>query len=104
MAVGITATAREMGRRYAEWLRAEHVVRGLWISTRRECVEFWLLTEPIDAEAERHLYAIGAQLYEAFPEAMVRIHLLNPRLFEPGDLTDLLPVGAKSIPLRPGAQ
>jgi hypothetical protein len=101
MAVRATTAVHKLTRHFAAALKAEPAVRGLWVRPVRDYVEFWLLTEPIDADAERRLYAAGTDLYERFPDANVRVRILNPRLFEPGDLTTLIPSDAQPVPLQP---
>ena len=100
MAVGDAVSLRKLGRALATLIRAEPVARRLWVSNHGDRVEFWLLTDPTDAATERHLYDLGAALYERFPDARTELHVLNPNLFAAGNALGLLPPNAEEIALH----
>jgi hypothetical protein len=101
MAVTDRATLAEIGKTYAEAVRAEPAARQLWVDSHRDYFELWLVTEPIDTDVEDRLYEAELVLHDRFPEAYIRFHILNPRHFDPFEPADLIPPGAEEIPLRP---
>jgi hypothetical protein len=92
--------ARELGSTFARVLKHDAAAARLWVSTQPDVVELWVLTEVVDAEDERRLYRLVDTLYERFPEARFRLHLLNPSTYDEFDLGDLLPPDADEIILR----
>lgn len=101
MAVTDQVTAREMGQAYAELVRGEATAKRLWVSTSCCEVNLWLLTEPIDHDAELRLYGAGIRLYDRF-ETGAFLHVLNPALSEGSwDPTATIPREAEEIRLRP---
>jgi hypothetical protein len=81
-------------------MRQFPVVKRLWVWAQRDEVEFWLLTEEIDAETEHALHATGAQLHEWLPGSNVQLHIVNPRRFDTDDPAALIPAGAEEISLH----
>jgi len=63
-------------------------------------VSFWLLTEALDLDAERTLYAQLDLTQRSAPEGSVHLHVLNPRHSDDPDLASIVPVDAVEIPLR----
>ncbi len=102
MAIEQAATAAEIARAFADLVRHEESARRLWVSTHRDYMELWLLTDSIDAEEEHRFYEADACLWDRFPEAYVRLHIVNPRTTEPFNPDAVAPKGAEEIPLRPG--
>jgi hypothetical protein len=100
MAVANRATLAEIGKTYAEAVRAEPAAKQLWVDHHRDYFELWLVTEPIDADIEYRLYEAELVLHDRFPDAYIRFHVLNPRYFDPFDPADLIPASAEEIPLR----
>lgn len=101
MAVQNRVTAREIGRSYAVAVSGMPAARRLWISTHRDAVDLWLLTGPIDEETRRRLFDPVASMYDRFPGADMRFHVINPDEHHRFDLDLILPSDAKEIPLRP---
>ncbi len=100
MAVADRAKLAEIGRTYAEAIRAEPAARQLWIDRHRDYFELWLVTDPIEADVEHRLYEAELVLHDRFPEAYIRFHVLNPRYFDPFEPADLISADAEEIPLR----
>lgn len=84
----------------ASMLANEPQAVRLWADRYRGAIEFWLLTEPIPADTERHLYGVATELHEQFPEALIEFHLVNPRHFHNFDITEIVPPAAQEIRLR----
>ncbi|ACZ37663.1 MAG: hypothetical protein DIU58_002620 [Sphaerobacter thermophilus] len=91
---------QRIGRAFAALIQDEPAVQQFWVRQHCGWVELWLLTEPIDRSIERHLYGTVSHLYEQFPEAAIRLHLINPRLYEAMDLETIIPQDAESVPLH----
>ena len=101
MAVADRVSQAELGKTFAEAIREEPAAKQLWVRSHRDYFELWLLTEPIDSVTERRLYAAGLLLHDRFPQADVRLRILNPRLFADFEPSELIPEGAEGFPLRP---
>jgi hypothetical protein len=101
MAVTDRTTLAEIAKTYAAAVQAEPAAKQLWARSHRDYIELWLVTELIEPEVERQLYGAESVIYDRFPDAYIRLHVLNPRYFEPFDLSNLLPPGVEEIPLRP---
>jgi hypothetical protein len=99
MAISQQVTAQDVGLRLADEARQDPVAQGVWARAVRDYIELWLLTEPIDAETERHFYGLSASLDRWFPETYIQFYLVNPRLFsEDTELVgDVIPSTAVSI-------
>lgn len=101
MAVADQVSPAKVGKTFAESVRAESAAKQLWVRSHRDYFELWLITEPVEADVERRLYAATLLLHDRFPEAYIRLHLLNPRYFEEFNPSDTIPPDAEEIPLRP---
>lgn len=99
MTISQQVNAHDVGSRFAEEVRQDPRAQGVWTRAVRDYIEVWLLTEPIDAETERHFYALGASLDRWFMETYIQFYLVNPRLFsEETELVgDVIPATAVSI-------
>jgi len=102
MAIMQAATAAEIARAFADLVRHEESARRLWFSTHRDYMELWLLTDWIDPEGEHRFYEATVCLFDRYPDAYVRLHVINPRTTEPFDPDHVAPKGAEEILLRPG--
>ncbi|HEY7061834.1 MAG TPA: hypothetical protein VII06_10155 [Chloroflexota bacterium] len=101
MAVENVAQAQEIGRHLAGLLREQAAVRRLWYTMPHgDDVAFWLLTEPIDFDGERALYALSLTVFDRFPDARLRVHVLNPSNYADGDAASSVPTDAVEIPRR----
>jgi hypothetical protein len=95
--------AQEIGRLLVETIRDDVAARCIYVQAGRDALEVWVLLEPIGVDAEDRFYEAGAALQRAFPDVVIRFHLVNPRLFAP-DINlpgDVIPSGAIAIPLQP---
>ncbi len=101
MAVGNPITAQAAGSALARAVRAEPTVLGLWVRAYRDYVELWLVTAPIEPDAVRRLQEAGLTVEDRFPEADLRLHILNARNYADLDPATLIPPGAEAISLRP---
>ncbi len=101
MAVKDEVTAREVGHRYAELVCDEPIAQRLWVSTRRDRTELWLVIEPSGIEPHLRFHEATASLLDSFPGAYIELHVLNPRHYTRFDVVEELPPGAQEIPLRP---
>ncbi len=100
MAIADRVTAAEIGKTYAETIRDEAGPKQLWMRSYRDYVELWLVVEPIEHDAELRLYAAEDAIYDRFPEASVRLHILNPRHIRAFEPAAILPPGAEETALR----
>ena len=95
------SAARATGRGYAAAVANEPAARRLWVGPHPDRLELWLLTEPTDGDTERRLYAALLPVYDAIPDAPLRLHVIDPEHDERVDLGGrILPAGAEEIPLR----
>jgi hypothetical protein len=93
----------EVGRAFAEIIRDEPFVRELWVTadTEEPGIHLWLITDPLDMEAERYFYGTPSDLIEdSFPKEYVWVHVRNPRHYVGGDAHASLRRDAEQIPLR----
>jgi hypothetical protein len=99
MTISPHVTAQDVGRRFVEEVRQDPVAQGVWVRAVRDYIEVWLLTDPIDAETERHFYGLSALLDRWFPETYIQFYHVNPRLFsEETELVGhVIPLTADSI-------
>ena len=83
-------------------LRDEPQARQLFVREGYDSIEFWLLTDPIDIEAEDRFYAAAADLIRENPRSSIQFHLASPRLFSQDIdmLGDMIPRDADTISLR----
>jgi hypothetical protein len=91
---------RRLCERLAQRLRDEPLARALWVSESPGRIEFWILTDEIDLDAELRLQAAGGVLYADCPPVDVLLHILNPIWYGGGDPALAIPEGAAEIPLR----
>ena len=97
---GRSSDAGQVGRSFAEAIRPEPAAKRLWFRARGETVEPWLLIEPGDVETERRLHALGALLYERFPELDFSLHILNPARYPRLNLSVIVPGQAEELPVH----
>ena len=98
------ARAVEIGRVFAEIVRDEPSVRALWVTADTEEIgmHLWLITDPLDWEAQEHFYgAPSEQIEDRFPQDGVWVHVLNPRNHT-GEVHQSLRQDAEQVPLRAG--
>jgi hypothetical protein len=91
--------AEQLGRVLAEAARGEPVVEELWVSTRPDGVDLWLVTQRIDPGVEHELHGLADVLYERFDGADFLVYVVNPCHFG-GDVHQVLPRHAVQIPMR----
>jgi hypothetical protein len=60
-------------------------------------ITFWILTAPIETDAQEQLYQQAAAIYEQFPDAPIDFHILNPRWYTGGDALSQLPPDVRPI-------
>ncbi|MFN8634145.1 MAG: hypothetical protein U0893_09835 [Chloroflexota bacterium] len=101
MALTTQTYAEQLGRMLAEAARDESVVEEIWVSTRADGVDLWLLSQVIDASKERALHGFIDVLYARFKRSDFYVYVLNPRYFR-GDPRSALPPHAVQIPFRVG--
>lgn len=101
MAVQSTVdSARLIGERFADLIRGEPGLVGLWAHPGPRSLDLYLITQPLDAEAERRIYSAWVDVFAASPEADIHLHLLNPKFFaEDKDFMGDIPSAATRIPL-----
>lgn len=100
MALQKITYASSIGETLATLLQGEPEALRLWTNMNRDAIEFWLLTEPILVDTERHLYGIAVELHGRFPQSFIDFHLVNPRHFQDFDVTEIVPTYAEEIRLR----
>ena len=91
------ALARRVGRQYAAMVREQPTVESLWYSTEDDGVELWLVTAPSNIATTRRLWARTGSLLNQFPDADIRLHVLNRRNYPSVNLDVMLPEGARLI-------
>ena len=101
MAIKDEVTAQEIGRSYAAAVSREPTAQRLWVSSHRDYIELWLLSEPIDMDTRRRFFEPVAEMHDRFPDANARFHVINPSEYDGLDLRMVLPADAAEIPLRP---
>lgn len=101
MAVTRQVDAQTVGQMYANLVRDDPAVRGVYVLENADCVELWVLTRHIEIDDEERYYGAGVALQGEIPDTYVMIRLANPRHFSPGyDLkANVIPSGAIAIPL-----
>ena len=101
MAVAPRAITGEIGRSFAERIRAEPTARALRVRAARGGVELWLVTAPADPDTAYRFYEAGAAVEAQFPDVELYLHVLNARNYPHVDPLTLIPAGAEEVPLRP---
>ena len=99
MALTTHTYAEQLGRSLAAHASRECIVEELWVSTRPDGVDLWLVTQPTDMVTAGNLHGLADALYDAFERADFQLFVMNPRHFR-GDVHDALPRNAVQIPLR----
>ena len=95
------SAARQIGQAFAEVVGREPSARRLWVSARDDAVRLWLLTDPLDLEAERRLYPLVDATAAVADGAFIRLHVLNPQHGENADLCSVVPADSVEIALHP---
>jgi hypothetical protein len=108
LTVAERGTMEAVARCFAETVRSEPAVRRLWawsqrgyVEPKRDYVELWVLTGPVDDDAFGRLRAAGAGLHDRFPDANLGIHWLTPDVLHGQDAKKALRAGVEEIDLRP---
>ena len=99
MALTTQTYAEQLGRAFAEAARGETNIAEVWVSTRPGGVDLWVLTQPVDVEAEEKLYRFSDELYARFKTADFQVYTVNPRNFSDGGRS-AIPGHAVQIPLQ----
>lgn len=100
MAVRHSVDAQTLGTRLAREFDGNSDVLELWVESDRDQAVFWLITKPLDMPAQRDLYGAVRPLYDAFPDARLILHILNPQTFVDGAcLEAMIPSGASKVQL-----
>jgi hypothetical protein len=101
MAVTRHVDAQTIGSMYAELVRDDPAVRGIYVREDSDLIELWVLTTYIEIGEEEHFYGAGVTLQTEVPDTYVMIRLANPRHFAPDyDLVKhVIPSRAIAIPL-----
>jgi hypothetical protein len=96
--------AGDIGRTFAEIVEHDPAVRAIWVREHRGVCEIWLLTTDIDPEQERGLFAASRILHQQYPDALIQVHLMNPRNYAVATTSelveDVLPQGMSPIIFR----
>lgn len=100
MAIGQPVTAEEIGRAFAELVRADDAAQRLWIRPWEGDWELWLLTAPVDMRTEGQFQMAAIELEDRFPDTYIELRVINPRHFPTGNPASLIPAGAQEICLR----
>ena len=104
MVVDRKLTVESLGKAFAEHLRNEPDVRELWVAEDEDGFVVSIITDEIDPERERHLYAYASPIQRKLPDALFEVHVSNPRYYPSlsGDQlrTAVLPSGARRIQLK----
>lgn len=82
-----------------EFARAaqQPLAREVWVRQRDAAVDLWLITAPLDADAELDLYELEDIVLDRFPGVAITVHLINPTLYDPFDLRLILPADAVQV-------
>jgi hypothetical protein len=100
MAIGQNVRPDEAGQTLgAELARFGGTVEGLWMTTHRGVLTFWVLTCPIDFETQQRIYERTLVLYDRVPGIEFTVHILNPEWFTGGDALSALPSDAQQVAL-----
>ena len=99
MAITTETYAEQLGSALVGAAQDRDEVLEVWVSTRTDGVDLWLLTSPIELDTERRLYGLLDTLYAQFDGTGFDLHVLNPRYFR-GDPRSALPQHAVKFLLR----
>ena len=109
MAIKDQVTVQDIGRSYAEAVRGQPTAKRLWVSTGPDYVALWLLTKPVDMDTRRRFFVPVADMYDRFPDAHMRFHVIDPSEYDGldlehdgPDLDRVRPADAVEIPLQHG--
>lgn len=94
-----STSAEDIGQALTELVRAESVVREVYVRQCPDAVELWLVTTPIDTEQELQLYELGTLLDQDFAGIPIDFSVINPALYDPFELEDLIPVSDPGVTL-----
>lgn len=92
--------SHEVGAAFAQELRSDRTVLGLWVRDCEDHVELWLHTEPIAHEHELHLYKLEMALYEHFSDACPELHIVHKGRYESPEFEFEVPLGAEPVYVR----
>jgi hypothetical protein len=53
----------------------------LWILDGRDRIHIWVLTDEMEVERESAFYDVAASMCDEYPDAYIRLHIINPRTF-----------------------
>ena len=93
-------TTYDMARRFASEVRGDPDARELRFRYHRDVSQLWLVTDPVDLQAEKRFYELSHVLYVTFPQALIDFHVVNAASFEPFDVDDIVPNDAEHLQLR----
>ena len=79
-------TATDIGERVADAIQHLSFIRGVWTHAVSGRIETWIVTDNVSYDDELGLYSLP--LHDWFPEARVRVVVVNPQNYEPD--TDLI--------------
>ena len=74
----------EIGQALVSMVRDDIAAKEVRVEAVDDIVIVWLRTAPLSFSEEKQLYRVGARLLQAFPDAGVEFHLLNPAAFPEG--------------------
>ena len=92
---GALGVAREL----AGMVQEISAARRLWVRGHRDDIQLWILTEATDAATERRLYEAGAVVQLKHPDVHIVVDVINPRLYDREDPSEVVPSDAKEIDL-----
>jgi hypothetical protein len=78
--------AQRLGEQFAPHVVGQPAVQTLWVSDDEDGVELWVVTAATEKPVGRDLYGVAVSLERQFPEADIRLHILNRRNFPCVDL------------------
>src|ERR687885_695350 len=89
--------AQRAGQQLAAAVREHPAVESLWVSEDDEGIELWLVTAPTEPAVTRRLHTNEGLLTRQFPEAYVRLYIMNRRNYPNVNLDDRLTERAQLI-------
>jgi hypothetical protein len=96
VATRLTISASELGLTLAQAAENEPLAQEISVTTRRDGVHLWLLTQRATDEDERRLFGLLEPVDARFPDAAFQLHILNPASYTV-DLHSVLPKDAEKI-------
>jgi hypothetical protein len=98
MATEQLTVAQALAKRYADLVSDQPAVRELWVVTRTDIPELWLILDPLSDDAERELYQRSVELHDERQPVLVELRSLIADQFpEVKNLRELLPTGAEPV-------